>query len=147
MNVFPRALRKVALDRHFQVALLLGPLVWLLLRTWVSPAGRVTTLQTAAMVVLIYPILEELAFRGFLQSWLVEKAFFARHCFAGISIANLLVSVVFAAAHLFNQPPLWAASVFVPSLVFGYFRDRYNLVWPCIILHCWYNAGFVFFFY
>lgn len=147
MNAFQRALRNVALDRHFQVALLLGPVVWFLLGFLVPPAGRVTTLQIVAMVVFVYPVLEELAFRGFLQSWLFEKPCFARQSVPGISNANLLVSLVFAATHLWNQPPLWAAAVFVPSLVFGYFRDRYNQVWPSVILHCWYNAGFVFFFY
>ena len=30
----------------------------------------------------------------------------------------------------------------VPGLVFGYFRERYNALWPAIVLHVWYNAGF-----
>jgi membrane protease YdiL (CAAX protease family) len=147
MNVDVRTQRKVLLDRHFLIALLLGPAVWLLLSTRFSQSGQSIALQTIAVVVLIYPILEELAFRGFLQSWLYEHPRFRKHLVSGISIANLLTSVSFAAAHLLSQPPLWAAAIFFPSLVFGYFRDRFDLVWPSILLHCWYNAGFVYLFY
>ncbi|MEM7255878.1 MAG: JDVT-CTERM system glutamic-type intramembrane protease [Pseudomonadota bacterium] len=147
MTELLRALRRVVLDRHYQIALLLGPLVWLLLSVWLTAANRGVTWQLVAMVVLVYPILEELAFRGLLQAWLIEKPAFAKRIGPGISLANVIVSVVFALAHLFSQPPLWAASVFIPSLLFGYFRDRYQLVWPSIILHCWYNAGFVWLFY
>jgi membrane protease YdiL (CAAX protease family) len=46
-------------------------------------------------------------------------------------------------AHLINQPPLWAASVFFPSLVFGYFKDRHQTVVTPFLLHAWYNAGFL----
>lgn len=147
MNETLLTIRRVALDRHYQLALLLGPIVWLALSFWVSGSGRPPSWQVAGMVVVVYPVLEELAFRGFLQSWLIEKAAFARRVVPGISVANVAVSTLFAVSHLLNQPPLWAASVFGPSLVFGYFRDRYQLVWPSILLHCWYNAGFVYWFY
>ncbi len=137
----------VTLDRTFQIALLFGPVVWLALSLILEASAAPPAWQTILMVVLLYPLLEELAFRGFLQSWLLERPAFARHLVPGITHANLLTSLLFAAAHLFNQPPLWALSVFMPSLVFGFFRDRYNLVWPSVLLHCWYNAGFVWLFY
>lgn len=142
-----RTWHRVALDRHLHVALCLGPLVWLGLGFWLAPSSRPVPLQTIALVVLVYPVLEELAFRGFLQSWLIETPVFKWRALPGVSVANLLTSVVFAASHMVNQPLVWAALVFPPSLVFGYFRDRYNVVWPSTMLHCWYNAGFVFFFY
>ena len=34
-------------------------------------------------------------------------------------------------------------SVFVPSLIFGYFRDRYRNIVPAVLLHVFYNTGFV----
>jgi len=64
----------------------------------------------------------------------------------GISMANVVTSLLFASLHLISQPPLWAALVFVPSLVFGWARDRYITVVPSIILHVVYNAGFAWLF-
>ncbi len=142
MDSFYRELKKVFFDSRFLSALLLGPVVWLVLDVGFEVVVAPVTLQMLLMVCLVYPVLEELAFRGFVQSWLIEKPAFARYPLAGLSVANLVTSVLFSAAHFFNQAPLWAASVFFPSLVFGFFRDRFNRVWPSIVLHCWYNTGF-----
>jgi len=90
-------------------------------------------------------VLEEIVFRGGIQSALMTKAFFARKWFQ-ISFANVLTSVIFAGMHVFSQPPLWAAMVLLPSLVFGWARDRYITILPSIFLHALYNAGFVWFF-
>ena len=111
---------------------------------WAVVSGSSVTITPLLLlnVVLLYPLLEELAFRGFLQGWLVERAFF-RNQWLGISTANFFTSVVFAAAHLINQPPLWAAGVFFPSLVFGYFKDRHQSIVTAFLLHAWYNAGFL----
>jgi membrane protease YdiL (CAAX protease family) len=32
--------------------------------------------------------------------------------------------------------------VFAPSLVFGYFRERYGSIAPGAVLHVFYNAGY-----
>ena len=94
-----------------------------------------------AWVVLAYPLLEELAFRGALQPWLLRYTS-ARRQVAGISMANVVTSVVFAAAHLFQHAPAWAAAVLIPSLAFGYVRDRFDAVAPAIVLHVFYNLGY-----
>lgn len=116
---------------------------WILM--WVcGVAGKPSTnlLVDLLWVALIYPLLEEVVFRGGLQPGL-----FARGCLhrsiAGISAANIITSVLFAALHLFNQPALWAALIFFPSLVFGWARDRYGNITASIVLHMFYNAGFV----
>jgi membrane protease YdiL (CAAX protease family) len=44
---------------------------------------------------------------------------------------------------LASQPARWAILVFAPSLVYGFFRDRYNNLYPSIVLHSTYNAGFI----
>lgn len=122
--------------------MLLGPIVWALLWVFTSGASGVVTAMLVINMVLLYPLLEELAFRGFLQGLLLEREIFRKRKF-GLTAANLLTSTIFASAHLINQPPLWAASVFLPSLVFGYFRDRHQTVITPFILHAWYNAGFL----
>ena len=93
------------------------------------------------MLALVYPVLEELAFRGFLQEALYKTAQ-GKKTWLGISGANALTSVIFALFHLLRHPPLWAASIIFPSLVFGFFRDRYERVTPAIVLHVFYNAGY-----
>ena len=128
-------------DSHFLLAVLLGPLVWTVLWLFARGAGGSLTLLLLINGVLLYPLLEELAFRGFLQGWLLERERMRRQ-FVGITLANVTTSILFAMAHLINQPPLWAAGVFFPSLVFGYFRDRHQSIVPSFLLHAWYNAGF-----
>jgi membrane protease YdiL (CAAX protease family) len=129
-------------DPHFYVALFAGPAVWALLWLFARGPGLSVTPLLVFNMVLLYPLLEELAFRGFVQGWLSEQAWFQSQWF-GFSRANLTTSVLFAMAHLINQPPLWAASVFFPSLVFGYFKDRHQTVVTPFLLHAWYNAGFL----
>jgi len=134
-------------DGHFWIAVILGPAVWLGL--WIlsgMPAVPGMALSVFLGSVILYPVIEELAFRGFIQSWLLEKPVWTRMVLFKISRANVLTSFMFAALHLFNQPPLWAALIFLPSLVFGYLRERFDAVTPCILIHCWYNLGFLWLF-
>lgn len=99
--------------------------------------------KTFLWLVAIYPVLEEYVFRGALQVALLKKDIMRRSA-SGISIANVITSILFAAMHLFNQPPLWATLVFFPSLAFGWLRDRYNNIHASIVLHMSYNAGFIY---
>ena len=100
---------------------------------------------------LLYPVLEEIIFRGALQGWLLERPTLSKGRLQypfnrWISIPNLIASLVFTAFHFTNQPPLWAAMVFVPSLVFGWSREHSGGLLVPILLHIWYNAGFYFLF-
>ncbi len=93
--------------------------------------------------VLLYPVLEEIVFRGALQGWLLERPSLKKKpIFRLISVPNLLASLAFTALHFVNQPPIWAALVFVPSLVFGWAREHSGGLLLPILLHIWYNAGF-----
>jgi membrane protease YdiL (CAAX protease family) len=94
---------------------------------------------------VLYPVLEELAFRGWLQGWLWQYAY-GRRQVGPVSLANLTTSTLFAGFHLLHQPPVWALAVMPPSLVFGFFRDRYQRLMPSIILHIFYNSGFIWLF-
>lgn len=119
-----------------------GPLVWLLLY-WldISSGSAQASLNHLFLLIIVYPAVEELAFRGALQGWL-RSLTGGRPMLGVVSQANLLTSIVFSLAHLFYQPWMWAMLVFLPSLIFGICRDRYQSVVPGMWLHMFYNAGF-----
>ncbi len=113
---------------------------------WDSPvtldlAWPLSTPLTFLIVVLLYPIIEELVFRGALQEALYRR-YWGSQRVGPVSIANLLTSLVFAGFHFFYHTPIWAVLVLLPSFIFGHFRDRYQHVMPSIILHVFYNAGY-----
>ncbi|SFM14423.1 hypothetical protein SAMN04487963_1369 [Marinobacter zhejiangensis] len=93
-------------------------------------------------LVVIYPVVEEYLFRGRLQTWLMDTAW-GQKAVAGLSLANVVTSLLFSGLHFFSHPPLWALMVLFPSLLFGWFRDRHQSVRPAFVLHAWYN--FVYF--
>jgi membrane protease YdiL (CAAX protease family) len=86
-------------------------------------------------------MIEELLFRGVLQGELLRFDRLAKP-FAGVTAANVVVSGLFGAIHLVNQSPGWALAIVIPSLVFGYFRDRSSSVIPGLVLHVAYNGVF-----
>ena len=93
------------------------------------------------LAVAVYPIMEEWLFRGRVQGALAA-GWLGRYHWTGFTGANLATSILFAAFHALNHPPLWAALVLFPSLLFGVFRDRYGRIGPSIVLHAFYNAGY-----
>ncbi len=133
-------------DGQFGAAMLAAPLFWVALFVLTRPAVDLTWPVAAPVAFLLpafaYPVLEEIAFRGALQGAL-WKTRLAAIAWRPISAPNLLTSVAFVAAHFFWQSPYVAVSVIVPSLIFGYFRDRYRSIVPAVILHVFYNTGFV----
>jgi len=146
MNVHaPKQLKSLFQDPLFWLALLAGSATWTALYFWLPylpvQSEHLNQWWTLLLLAGLYPLLEEWLFRGLLQPQLLTfRPLQAR--FLGLSNANLLTSLLFAMAHLFVQPPLWAAAVIVPSLIFGAFRDRYQSVVPAIILHSFYNLGY-----
>ena len=90
---------------------------------------------------LLYPIVEELVFRDLLQKklWQTPLNRLSIYC---ISMPNIATSIIFTAFHFLAHPPLWAVSVFIPSLVYGFLRDRYQHVLPAVLLHVFYNGGY-----
>jgi membrane protease YdiL (CAAX protease family) len=141
----PAALSK---DFLFFMALLAGPASWLVLYVLLAPEPQwdwpLRRPGVFLMPALVYPVLEEIAFRGLLQELVREHV--SPASFGPLSHANLLTSVVFTALHFLYHPPLWAALVFFPSLVFGFFKDRTRSVSAPVILHVFYNSGFLWLF-
>ncbi|MEZ5540680.1 MAG: JDVT-CTERM system glutamic-type intramembrane protease [Pseudomonadota bacterium] len=138
----------LARDGLFYLALLAGPLCWLALFPLLAPqpAWGWPLRQPALflMPALVYPVLEEIAFRGLLQELLRERL--GAGALGPLTHANLLTSAVFTLLHFLNHPPLWAALVLLPSLVFGYFKDRTRALTAPVILHVFYNSGFLWLF-
>ena len=128
-------------DSQFVLALLAGVVVWLVfpgLLPEVPPSANVPLFLS---LVIWQPVLEELLFRGVVQGQFRLRAWGGGKRW-GMTHANLLTSVLFVLAHAFYHPPLWAVAVFAPSLVFGYFRDRYGNIYPSLALHVYFNMGF-----
>jgi uncharacterized protein len=93
------------------------------------------------LLILVYPILEEVVFRGMIQPALHRRI---RHPgFGPLSVANIVTSVIFAIAHLPAHGVLQSALVFGPSLLFGLFRDRHGTVASAAVLHVSWNAASV----
>lgn len=90
---------------------------------------------------LAAPILEELAFRGAIQPAIASKLNprLTGHWLP--SAPNIITSVLFSSLHLWNHTPLAAAATFLPSLVFGYLKDRFDSLLLPIGMHIWYNAA------
>ncbi len=131
-------------DWTFHAALLAALLFWGLLYALTTPAIHWDWPLRAPWMflwpALFYPVLEEIVFRGLVQD-LAHRHLRPWHL-GPVSHANLLTSLLFTALHFIHQPPLWAAAVILPSLVFGYFKDKYHSLTAPILLHVFYNAGF-----
>lgn len=135
-------------DPLFYLALLAGPAVWSVLYLlaplpveWNKPLLYPVWFLK---LVLIYPVLEEIMFRGLLQE--LVRDLLSKVRFGPLTVANLLTSVFFAGAHFFYHPPLAAALVFFPSLVFGFFKERTDSLVAPVLLHAFYNAGYLWLF-
>lgn len=142
------ARKNIITDWQYGLAIIAALLLWGLLLWIDSPQPSLDWVFIAPWLflslLLAQPLLEEVVFRGGLQGWLIEKTW-GRRTVLHITLANMLTSVAFVAMHLFYHAPLMALLVIVPSLLFGYFRDRYDgWLIPSIVLHCFYNAGYFF---
>jgi membrane protease YdiL (CAAX protease family) len=131
------------------LAIIAAPIFWSAL--WIYEAPRLEwgwPLSAPAqflLLVVVYPVLEELVFRGALQGWLRSHSWGItewRH----VTVANAMTSVVFVLTHLFVNPVYLSIAVVLPSLIFGYFRDRYGRLRVPILLHVFYNAGYIWIF-
>jgi len=127
-------------DARFIVALLAGiPVVWMA-HHWLPVFSSNFSFQWWVLlsVVIWQPLIEELLFRGIIQGQLYKYQW-AKRSFFRVSHANIVTSVLFVAIHFVKNPSAWPLLIFVPSLVFGYFRDTFNSVYPSIVLHMAYN--------
>jgi len=133
-------------DTHLALAVLAAVPVWIVLAWTVEPSMfQPRGLAGWLAFVLLWPLIEELLFRGLLQGQLLRLSQHAEQPrrIGPVSWANALTTLAFVALHLSVQPLVWALAVALPSLVFGHLRERFASVWPAVGLHMVYNAGFV----
>lgn len=123
-------------DPIFAVALLLPLPVWIGL-AWLGVAPPAIPLF---QLLLLAPILEELAFRGAIQSSLYRLRPLQAAVW-GFSGANGLTALLFATLHAVTRSDPTALLTLFPALIFGLLRDRHQSVLPAILLHSYYNAG------
>ncbi len=90
-------------------------------------------------LVLFGPVLEELAFRGLIQGLAMK---WIRSAFWLVSGANVLTSLLFATAHAGHLGVL-SIAMFPVSLILGWVRETTRRIWPCVILHSFYNTGLI----
>lgn len=124
------------------LAVLSGALVGLALWLWFPPhyAQGIWESPAGLLGFLFWqPVLEELLFRGMLQGQFLRLAWGHQH-WRGITVANVLTSVLFVLLHLLHHAPLWAVAVFMPSLIFGKLRELHASVLPALLMHSTYNA-------
>ena len=131
-----RALR----DGHLLLALAAAVPVCLVIG-WEQPSPDPGWVVRAPWHFLLYaavhPVLEEVVFRGLVQETIAKRTGLR---YGPLSAANLLTSLLFAAAHLLGSASWLAAGTFLPSLVFGYFRERHDSLASPIALHAFYNS-------
>jgi hypothetical protein len=129
------------LNVRFILAILAGILFLLLFHGFMPPFSSSFEFSWTVFISLAIwqPLIEEILFRGILQGQFAKREW-GKHSWLNISSANAAASVLFVVMHMINSSPLFALGVFIPSLVFGYFRDYSNSVYPCIIIHSAYNT-------
>ncbi|MDR4468713.1 MAG: JDVT-CTERM system glutamic-type intramembrane protease [Nitrospira sp.] len=131
-------------DALFLFLFALGPTVWLSMAVLfaLQPSPRHALWSPVFLSVALWqPLFEELLFRGVIQGHLLESMP-KQKTWLGLSSSNLLTSCLFSLAHLANHSVSWSLLVFLPSLCFGFVRDRFGSVYPSIILHAFYNSGY-----
>ncbi|MBX3329974.1 MAG: JDVT-CTERM system CAAX-type protease [Nitrospira sp.] len=132
-------------DSVFLFLLALGPMVWLTMIGFLTfqPLPWHTIWSPAFLSIALWqPLFEELLFRGIVQGHLLQSMAGQKTWF-GLSTSNLLTSFLFSLAHLASHSLSWSLLIFIPSLCFGFVRDRFGSVYPSIALHAFYNTGYV----
>jgi uncharacterized protein len=90
---------------------------------------------TAVAVVSVVPVIEEMLFRGFLQSWLKPLL--------GRKKAILLTALIFASFHFSLSQGIenveFIASLFLLALFLGFVKERQQSLWASIGLHSTFN--------
>ncbi len=90
---------------------------------------------TLSMVTTIVPMMEELLFRGFLQTWLMK--------YLSINTSIVITSLIFAGFHFASQQSWYniqiVGALFILSLFLGYIYVRQGSLWAPIALHSLFN--------
>ncbi|MFZ4289788.1 JDVT-CTERM system glutamic-type intramembrane protease MrtJ [Variovorax sp. HJSM1_2] len=108
--------------------------------------GHRMSLTAIALSLLVAPLMEELAFRAAIQDYLSHQRW-AQKQWCGLSVPNVLTSVLFAACHIPTHSLALALLTFFPSLVFGKAKEASGRLRWSIALHAWFNLCFIWHFF
>lgn len=108
-----------------------------------SVSWVINTPYDAFWYLILMPFIEELAFRGYLQSTISKLKPGGWPTQTMFSFANIMTSTIFAAIHFISYFQALAALTFIPSLIFGYFKDKHQSIFPGLIIHSFYNFLFI----
>ena len=89
---------------------------------------------------LIFPVLEEIVFRGLIQDYISIKLSTWDE-YLGITSANWVTTLLFCLAHLVTRSFIVALLVIVPSLVLGSLRDKGFSIKALAAIHVYWNGG------
>ena len=106
------------------------------------PAPPFESIAAILTAVVMFPVLEELVFRGLLWDlW----GIFARKkagLIASVAVKNCFISICFSLLHAINYGALGAVLVFIPSLWLGWLRERSGSIKVCCLVHVLWNLGY-----
>jgi membrane protease YdiL (CAAX protease family) len=91
---------------------------------------------------LLAALLEEVIFRAGLQEALLRRmqALTPAPRWLGLSAANLLTALLFAAAHAWLRSLWLGLASLAPALLLGWLYERRRNVWLCVLLHAAFNT-------
>lgn len=134
---------RIVKNNGLLAAALIAPLP---LAPWLPPWGAQLYghgIMTAATLCVAYAVIEEVIFRGVVQSWLLARTK-QRSSICRLSQANLVTSALFALAHLWQHPLGLFPGYFAISLLFGHFREQHQGIRIPLMLHAYYNLLLLF---
>ncbi|TVP56489.1 MAG: JDVT-CTERM system CAAX-type protease [Halomonadaceae bacterium] len=129
-------------DSAYVTVLIISPVLALLWLFWLQPSPDALAVTAAGVVffVVIFPVLEELVFRGLIQGSLLRTQWGQKR-FVSLSLANLLTTLCFALLHGPRGGITLALAVILPSLALGVFRERHRSVLSPVLLHMVFNGS------
>lgn len=144
MTQYRNLLLQISKDPFIWISVCAAMLFWFLLSMYVPVTVNVMWPIVSPMAfiipVVLYPVLEEIVFRGMVLEYCQKKI--PGVILFHISKANFFTSILFTALHFIYHPPLWASAVFIPSLIFGFLKERHQSLIAPILIHVFFNAGY-----
>ena len=112
--------------------------------TWATVLTAFTSWQFV-LLMFAFPIIEEIIFRQQIQGYLL-KTDWGKRKLSFLSYANLLSAGLFASLHVvLNVAAISSFFTILPGLAFGHVFEKRQHLSGAILLHCYYNAGFIIF--
>jgi membrane protease YdiL (CAAX protease family) len=102
-----------------------------------SQASLALMLLSAAVIA---PVLEELVFRGMVQTTLLAAWGELRPLGRARAVVVFFASLMFAAVHVGVVAPHTLPALFALSLILGWVYERTGRLWPCVLIHAGFNT-------